>query len=80
MKNKKTPIANISKIPNDKLFVEYYRQMKEKYPEFCPEIDYASRRYSGKLYECLKFYIVCDDIYEREYSQYLNRRMERHVQ
>lgn len=70
MKDKKTPIANISKIPNENLFVEYYRQMQERFPEFYPRIDLCYRRYSGKLRECLRFFIVGDDNYDKEFVMY----------
>jgi hypothetical protein len=70
MKNKKTPIANFNKIPNHNLFVEYFRQMLEKYPNFWPRVEYCERRYSGKLYECLRFFIVDEDLIEHQFIMY----------
>lgn len=70
MKDKKTQLANINKIPNENLFVEYYRQMQERFPEFYPRIEICYRRYSGKIWHCLRFFIVGDDNYDKEFVMY----------
>lgn len=70
MKNKKTQIADFNKIPNHNLFVEYERQMNERFPEIHTWIERCRNVRSGKLLECLNFSIPVDDDYYDKFIMY----------